>query len=79
MLEDFNWCQILGKTPESEMCRGSSHALCWFSAAAVKEVTESRAVSLVGTLLVACQHPQLPEDPGASGSKVPQPKPGVTP
>lgn len=52
----------LGKTPESEMCRGSSRALCWFSAAAVREVTEGCA-GMVGTLLVTHQHPQLTEGP----------------
>lgn len=41
MLEGFNWCQILGKTPEGEMCRGSSHALCRFIAAAGEEVTKA--------------------------------------
>lgn len=41
----LNWCQILGKAPESELCRGSSRALCWFSAAAVQEVTGGRAVT----------------------------------
>lgn len=75
MLEGFNWCQILGETPESEMCKGFSRALCRFSAAAVKEVTEGCAASMVGTLLRTCQHPQLAEDPGASGLKVPIPIP----
>lgn len=53
--------------------QGFSRALCRFSAAAVEEVTEGRAVSVVGTLLMPCQHPQLAEDSGASGLKVPKP------